>query len=228
MLDMPPALDLEDRPDAGDLDLGEDATDMNEPDAGEVGVEVDLSLADRCEASFYETCSRTIPLPDRVRTLIDLTDPSLVEEGRCDREFGSAYTLPDDPEAYPVLVRVASQGFDGECTRCGESRPPFGPTIYGVALEVPYEGILATGQYTIVASVNAPWRVVAGEIGEAGPHACLSEYLEFQPTTCLHSYTEGVGVVTDETDPPIAELLVELLAPRELEVCCHLPCPDAP
>jgi len=220
------ALDMHEQPDAG---VGEDmlVEDMSEPvDVGDEGIAVALSLSERCEESVYEACARTRPLPERVRTVIDLTDGSADIEGRCDDAFGTAYPLPDDPEPYPVLVRVSSQGFKGTCTRCGDSEPPYGPTTYGIALGLSYEGILRTGEYTVVASVNTPWRIVSGEVGEAGPHACLSQYLEYPPTTCLHSYAEGLGVATDAVDPGVAEVIVDLLSPRSVEVCCHLPCPD--
>lgn len=186
------------------------------------------ALGDRCPAPApYPTCATTVAAPAAPRTVIDLTDPAQAAAGRCDAEAPGwpGIALPEDPAAYPVLVRVSSAGFDGACTRCGESVPPFGPTRYGVAFAIP-DAIHHDVRHTIAASVNAPWRIVSGGCGKACPYACLSEYLEYRPTTCLSNFGQGLGIATDASDPPVGEFLVELVAtPRAFGPCCHLACP---
>jgi hypothetical protein len=206
------------------------------PTGGDAGAPADsradaatgpLSMAGRCPSEPpYPTCATTVALPPEARTVIDLNDPAAAAAGRCDSEaLGSpAIELPADPAAYPVLVRISADGFTGTCTRCGPSVEPYGPTRYGVAFDVP-AAIAGLGTYTVTASVNDPWRVVSGGCGEACPHPCLSQYLEFTTTTCLASYGSGLGVATDALDPPVAELVVQLVTPRSVEVCCHLACP---
>lgn len=213
------SVDADDR-DAASVDAGDP------PDAALDGAPGALSMAGRCPSPApHPTCATPVALPAMARTVIDLTDPADAAEGRCDSSaVGSpAIVLPEDPAAYPVLVRISSAGFGGTCTRCGESVPPYGPTRYGVAIDVP-SSVVGAGLYSVAASVNDPWRVVSGGCGEACPHPCLSQYLEFTPTTCLSSYFSGLGVATDASDPPVAELVVQLVTPRSVEVCCHLAC----
>jgi hypothetical protein len=121
------------------------------------------------------------------------------------------------------LIKVSATGFEGECTRCGESVSPFGFTQYGLAIDIPYDGEFH-GRYTTFVTVNEPWQVVSGGCGEACAHPCLSHYLEFQPTPCLSSHAHAFGIATDQEDPPIAEVIVQLIEPRTVETCCPLEC----
>lgn len=189
-------------------------------------VAVDPDLTSRCAAVAFPLCEDTTPLAREARTVIEAPDPNGAVPGRCDGsdlDVPGAIVLPSDPEAYPVLVRVAGAGFAGECTSCIESVPPYGFTRYGVKVEVPPE-IFASTERHFIASVNDPWRIVSGGCGEACAHNCLSHYLEFEPSTCMPPIAEGIGVATDAVDPPVAELVVQIVGRDEFGRCCPLAC----
>lgn len=183
-------------------------------------------LSARCEASTLPTCERTVELPAEYATVLEYLDPNGDVPGRCDasdQDEPPAIELPSDPDAYPVLVRIAGAGFSGTCSSCGESVPPYGFTTFGAKVDIPY-AIHGRVDRAAVASVNAPWRIVTGGCGEACAHNCLSEYLEERPSTCLGQLRGGIGVATDVADPPVAELVVQLVEPDTTQGCCPLAC----
>jgi hypothetical protein len=195
------------------------------PGSGGVGgqppasIPVDVS----CNDGPYDACAATMPLPDEVVTIIDLTDVDTVV-GRCDARSENTWdadnhtVLPDDPAAYPLVVRVSAQGFAGPCTQCEiNGQPP--ATTYGVAIALPQ----ALWNMTAVLAVNEPWSIVAGGCGEACAIPCLEGYQEFAQTTCLGSYAREFGIATDVLNPPDAELLVDL-AERIAVPCCPWQC----
>ena len=188
-------------------------------EGGAPSIPVDLS----CDPGPYEACETTYPLPTEVRTIVDLTDPDRVV-GRCDSDMDtwdsdSHTVLPNDPDAYPLLVRVSAEGFDGECSYCEQGGVT---TTYGVAMALPYELWAQSGETAILA-VNEPWSIVSGGCGETCAIPCLDGYQEFTPGTCLGSYARDFGVATNVENPPVAELLVALTDNIPLP-CCPWQC----
>lgn len=169
------------------------------------------------------------------RTIIDLRG---TEQARCDNWVSSplapnhAHILPTSPDAYPVILRVGTSGFVGACSRCDSDSG----TTYGVAFGVLPEavnppGLDASHDRTLIVRAPAPWFLTAGGTGEASPYPCAGGYQEFNtPRACLWSYSRGYGVVTTATDPPDADIWVDLVLLSELAAenassgCCPYGC----
>lgn len=168
------------------------------------------------------------------RTIIDLRG---TEQARCDnwvsnyQEPNYAHVLPSSPDAYPVILRVGTSGFVGPCSRCNREDDN---TTYGVAFTVLPEavdppGLDASHDRTLIVRAPAPWFLTAGGTGKASPYPCAGGYQEFNtPRACLWSYSRGYGVVTTATDPPDADIWVDLVLLSELEgqsaSCCPYGC----
>ncbi len=188
--------------------------------------------------NVYPACEVTAELPSSVVTVIDATDPATVK-GRCDAEIEEGFffeeehhlVLPEDRDAYPVLLKVSADGFEGSCTYCQvlSNNPIF--TTYGVGFSVPYAAWAeGEGRRFARLHVNDPWKIVSGGCGEACAHPCVhpSEgYLEFIPTSCLASFGSGFGVATAAVNPPPANVIIELVPDETFMPCCPYRCDDA-
>jgi hypothetical protein len=169
--------------------------------------------------------------------VIDLRNNAAAFAGRCDdttdvgASFFNAFELPTDPAAYPLLIRLSATGFAGPCAFCGEGDP----ATYGVGFRVRAcaardeagnctDGGLNARDRSIAMRVNEPWRVGAGGCGEACAWPCAAGYLEFPPATCITTYSLALGIHTTASDPPDAEVYVDLVA-NPYRTCCSFACP---
>lgn len=190
----------------------------------------------------FGACDALTPIATEVRTVIDLRDNGAGFAGRCDdttdvgASFFNAYPLPTDPAAYPLLVRLSARDFAGPCAFCPDNVEDGLSTTYGVGFRVRRcEAFDADGNCTdggldsrrnlvLAMRVNEPWRVGAGGCGEACAFPCADGNQEFEPSTCASVYSTELGVHTTATNPPDAEVYVDLVA-NNYRPCCPFACP---